>query len=1210
MKNNYSILNSILKFFKNKISFATVVFFLIFTVEGYAQCSTPVVGCANTNLSNFGYASNNVAATIEYDSFISSFHSTVVRTSTGGFQVWGEDMGNNGTADILSPLAINNTNFPAIGSSIPLKAGLGSNSANVVQGILLTTDGLYAWSSEGVVIDNAITSSVGFQKITVNGATNGLPPGVVPGDVKMMFATYRTLVITTCNGNAWVLSQDAALRADGLSGSSLQWSQVRTSATGNPVLTDVVVCRGTAGSLMALTGDGSVYVWGTNVYLGNGTALIPSQTYATKMTLPLVGSNPITPKMIGATNSAALASFYILDTTGNLYGLGENSNRQLGDWTTTDRTGWVQPKYTSALGPVMNDIKWISPKEHDLVHGAINVLNNSKQLYAFGENNTSMIGATGASSNPVIPSGVTASDLILGVETGGHTTMIVKQCAPNFGYVGHKIRGSMGDGLLPTQTITSFTFATAPVQICGIESLPVIQPISFVNSVNGNYCLDALLLVESSPAGGVLSVVSGPGVLTGNTLQFSGVGTVTLQYVLTDACGGTTSVVKEFVSEICPNDLQIIKSINNNAPIVGNAVTFTITATNNGPYNATGVSVVDAIPAGYSVTSVTPSIGTWTAPNWIIGNLANGASATLTVVATVNATGSYTNTAQISSPNQPDPNILNNTSTVTPNPCAPKPINSTVTQPNCTISTGSFTITNYNSAFTYTVNPSVGVTISNIGVVTAPAGTYTVTATLGTCNSVSASIVVNPQPIPAAPTVGTITQPTCAVATGSVVLTGLPAGNWTINPGNITGNTATTTISGLTAGTYTYTVTNSVGCISVATVNVVMTNLICANDDTPVTVIATVPSGAVDTVVGTVLTNDTLNGIPVTTSNTNVTPVTDGPLSVDSDGNVTVAANTPSGTYTITYVLCEADPITGLTLNPTNCNDAIATVVVANTIIANNDAPQVVEINVPGAIVVGSVIINDTLNGVVVTTTNTDVTPTTEGPLSIDANGIVTVAAGTPAGTYTITYTICETGAVPANCDTATATFIIVTDTDGDGVINITEIENGTDPYNFCDFIPANVTEEQSQAFLDADCDLDGLTNGEEYGPDPTDPLDSDGDGIPDFLEPNNSTPSEDDLEIFNLVTPNGDSDNDVFTIRNIELYPNNTVEIYNRWGVLVYETKGYGQNGKYFRGISEGRVTISQSSELPVGTYFYILRYQNNSSQNKERSGYLYINR
>ena len=60
----------------------------------------------------------------------------------------------------------------------------------------------------------------------------------------------------------------------------------------------------------------------------------------------------------------------------------------------------------------------------------------------------------------------------------------------------------------------------------------------------------------------------------------------------------------------------------------------------------------------------------------------------------------------------------------------------------------------------------------------------------------------------------------------------------------------------------------------------------------------------------------------------------------------------------------------------------------------------------------------------------------------------------------------------------------------------------------------------------------------------------------------------------------------------------------------MVYETNSYGQNGNYFRGFSEGRVTIQQSSELPVGTYFYIVKYINNQGEARERSGYLYINR
>ncbi|SFN20355.1 hypothetical protein SAMN05444143_1081, partial [Flavobacterium succinicans] len=79
---------------------------------------------------------------------------------------------------------------------------------------------------------------------------------------------------------------------------------------------------------------------------------------------------------------------------------------------------------------------------------------------------------------------------------------------------------------------------------------------------------------------------------------------------------------------------------------------------------------------------------------------------------------------------------------------------------------------------------------------------------------------------PAAPIIGTITQPTCALVTGSVELYGLPTtGTWTINPGGITGTGTTKTITGLVAGnTYSYTVANSGGCVSAASANVVVTS--------------------------------------------------------------------------------------------------------------------------------------------------------------------------------------------------------------------------------------------------------------------------------------------------------------------------------------------------------------------------------------------------
>ncbi|MFL0137853.1 gliding motility-associated C-terminal domain-containing protein, partial [Tenacibaculum maritimum] len=102
-----------------------------------------------------------------------------------------------------------------------------------------------------------------------------------------------------------------------------------------------------------------------------------------------------------------------------------------------------------------------------------------------------------------------------------------------------------------------------------------------------------------------------------------------------------------------------------------------------------------------------------------------------------------------------------------------------------------------------------------------------------------------------------------------------------------------------------------------------------------------------------------------------------------------------------------------------------------------------------------------------------------------------------------------------------------------------------------------------------------------------------------------NVTLGDPDITIYNELTPNGDGDNDTFYIDAINKYPNNSLEIYNRWGNLVYSKKGYDNT---FEGISNGRVNISEGSKLPAGTYFYVLDL---GKVGKEPlKGWLYINR
>ncbi|RKS12915.1 gliding motility-associated C-terminal domain-containing protein [Flavobacterium sp. 120] len=501
------------------------------------------------------------------------------------------------------------------------------------------------------------------------------------------------------------------------------------------------------------------------------------------------------------------------------------------------------------------------------------------------------------------------------------------------------------------------------------------------------------------------------------------------------------------------SNVGITKTASTATPNVGSNITFTLTASNAGPSAATGVSVTDQLPAGYTFVSSTPSTGTYTSGTgiWAIGSLANGASATLAIVATVNATGSYANTATIAA-NEADPTPANNTATNTP---VPINIIDAVNDGPTTVATATTPTTVQNVTANDRLN-GVAVTAANTdvtpittgplsvdatGVLTlaanTPSGTYTITYQLceaganpANCDTATATVVVA-NPIDAVndgpTTVATATTPTTVQnVTANDRLNGVAvtAANTdvtpiTTGPLSVDATGVLTLAANTPSGTYTITYqlcesgANPANC-DTATATVVVANPIDAVNDGPTTVAtATTP-----TTVQNVTANDRLNGVAVTAANTDVTPITTGPLSVDATGVLTLAANTPSGTYTITYQLCEAGA------NPANCDTATATVVVANPIDAVNDGPTTVA-TATTPTTVQNVTANDTLNGVAVTAANTDVTPITTGPLSVDATGVLTLAANTPSGTYTITYQLCETGANPANCDTATATVVV-----------------------------------------------------------------------------------------------------------------------------------------------------------------------------------------
>ena len=157
----------------------------------------------------------------------------------------------------------------------------------------------------------------------------------------------------------------------------------------------------------------------------------------------------------------------------------------------------------------------------------------------------------------------------------------------------------------------------------------------------------------------------------GNVNDYIQAGSVFYNYVpaATTTTTTTTTSTTTTTAPAASADLQIVKSVSSpNGTEVGDQVTYTLVATNNGPDTATGVVVTDALPSNVTFVSATPSAGTFDAATgtWSVGDLANGGTESLQIVATIvtaDPAGTVIdNTASITS-SVADPNSANNSST-------------------------------------------------------------------------------------------------------------------------------------------------------------------------------------------------------------------------------------------------------------------------------------------------------------------------------------------------------------------------------------------------------------------------------------------------------------------------------------------------------------------------------------------------------------------
>jgi uncharacterized repeat protein (TIGR01451 family) len=193
-------------------------------------------------------------------------------------------------------------------------------------------------------------------------------------------------------------------------------------------------------------------------------------------------------------------------------------------------------------------------------------------------------------------------------------------------------------------------------------------------------------------------------------------GTSDINSYITDQSGGSYHYNADYPDSVTITvrgvaDLRLEKTVDDSTPNIGDTVTFTITVYNDGPNDASSVSVEDVLPAGLNYVSATPSQGSYDDVTgiWTVGSLANGGSATLQITAQVTTSGSIKNVAQVYSSSENDPDSTPNnddgdqseddedSETITVPPSADLRMEKTVSDPNPNVGdTITFTITVYN----------------------------------------------------------------------------------------------------------------------------------------------------------------------------------------------------------------------------------------------------------------------------------------------------------------------------------------------------------------------------------------------------------------------------------------------------------------------------------------------------------------------------------
>ncbi|MBO0592892.1 DUF11 domain-containing protein, partial [Cellulophaga sp. E16_2] len=610
-------------------------------------------------------------------------------------------------------------------------------------------------------------------------------------------------------------------------------------------------------------------------------------------------------------------------------------------------------------------------------------------------------------------------------------------------------------------------------------------------------------------------------------------------------------------------DLSLTKTVDNEFPDVSDNITFTLTLTNDGPSEATGVIVTDLLESGYSYLS-DDSGGIYNATSgiWSVGSLASDASLVLNITVGINTTGTYNNVAEVTSVNELDPDSAPGNNDINEDDQAEqKTLPRVITDisvmksaDNLSPSVGDqivFTISVTNDG----PSDATGVIIEDViasgynfeGAITS-AGSYD--ESIGSwdvdnlANGVTETLEITVTVLPN----GEYANIAELIALDTFDPDSSPDNNLNSEDDQDTVNPIPTGLADLSLTKVVDIMEPNVGDTVEFTLNVTNSG---DSDATGVIITDLLPIGYTymshlttigiyDEITGEWRTNGT---IPNGTTETLILLVTVNEPTGVADEYLNIAEITAANQSDP-----DSDVATGISVDDfadglEDDDEASAFVVpqvtdIAITKIVSNATPNI-----------GSEVI------FTITASNLSLmTATNIGIEELLPRGYQFVSVTTSNGIYDVSegfWTIPEIAA--ETVETLALTVVIL---EPDDYINTASLA-------YLDQIDLNMENDSDQAFVTPSC-----------------------------------------LHVFNEFSPNDDQVNDFFKIECISRYPDNVLKVFNRWGNIVFEQQGYNNT---WEGTSNGRATVNTEKQLPVGTYYYILDLGDGS---KPMQDWLYINR